>query len=64
VTITLAVTTNHEAMASVDGQIEMPLSSGDVVKARVSGRRTLLIRMRPRGYFYDSLEKVLKGKML
>jgi NAD+ kinase len=64
VTVALSVTTNHEAMASVDGQIEMPLFSGDIVKARVSGRRTLLRRLRPRGYFYDSLEKVLKGKML
>lgn len=64
VTITLAVTTTHTAIASVDGQVETPLSSGDVVKVRVSERRTLLRRLRPRSYFYDSLEKVLKGKML
>jgi NAD+ kinase len=64
VTVTLAVTTNHEAMASVDGQVETRLSSGDVVKTRVSERHTLLRRLRPRGYFYDSLEKVLKGKLL
>lgn len=53
-----------EAMVSIDGQVELPLRSGDEVKASLSQHRALLLRLRPRSYFYKELEQILKGKTL
>lgn len=60
----LKVNTGHEAMASIDGQVEFPLKDSDEVKARISPYSAVLWRLRPRSYFYNSLEQVFKGKML
>jgi len=60
----LKVSTGHEAMVSIDGQIESPLRDGDEVKAQISPYSAVLWRLRPRSYFYNSLEQVFKGKML
>jgi len=62
--VTLKVSTGHEAMVSIDGQVEFPLRDGDEVKARISPYSAVLWRLRPRSYFYNSLEQVFKGKML
>lgn len=58
----LKVTTTHEAMFSIDGQVESPLSNGDEVRVKLSPHVARFLRIQPRGYFYNSLEKRLKGK--
>jgi len=60
----LKVSTGHEAMVSIDGQVEFLLRDGDEVRARISPNSAVLWRLRPRSYFYNSLEQVFKGKML
>jgi NAD+ kinase len=60
----LKVNTGHEAMVSIDGQVEVPLKDGDEIKAQISPYCAMLWRLRPRSYFYNSLEQVFKGKML
>jgi NAD+ kinase len=61
--IQLKVTTIHEAMLSIDGQVEMPLNSGDAVKVKRSPYVGRFLRIRPRAYFYSYLESRLKGKV-
>lgn len=63
-TVRLKVTTSHEAVVSVDGQVEFPLQDGDEVTARPSPSFALLLRSRPKTYFYNSLEQILRGKVL
>jgi NAD+ kinase len=58
----IKVTTTHEAMLSIDGQVEMPLSSGDEVKVKRSRHVARFLRIRPKAYFYSYLESRLKGK--
>jgi NAD+ kinase len=60
--IQLKVTTTHEAMLSIDAQVELPLASGDEVKVRLSPYTGRFLRIRPRAYFYSYLESRLKGK--
>jgi len=61
--IRLKVTTTHEAMLSIDGQVELPLSSGDEVKIKCSPHVARFLRIRPKTYFYSYLESRLKGKI-
>jgi len=61
--IQLKVATNHEAMLSLDGQVELPLSSGDEVEVKISPHVTRFLRIQPRNYFFASLETRLKGKV-
>jgi NAD+ kinase len=60
--IQLKVTTTHEAMLSIDGQVEMPLRSGDEVKVKRSLHVAQFLRIRPKAYFYSYLESRLKRK--
>lgn len=60
--IELKVTTSHEAMLSLDGQVEMPLSSGDSVRVKLSSYVARFLRLRPKAYFYSTLEQRLRGK--
>lgn len=60
--IQLKVTTSHKAMLSLDGQVESPLRSGDEVKVKLSPYVARFLRLRPKTYFYSSLELRLKGK--
>ena len=60
--IELRVTTSHEAKLSLDGQVEIPLSSGDGVRVKLSPYRARFLRLRPKSYFYTLLEQKLKGK--
>ncbi|MBC8275313.1 MAG: NAD(+)/NADH kinase [Chloroflexi bacterium] len=60
--IQIKVTTTHEAMLSIDGQVEMPLRSGDEVKVKRSLHVARFLRIRPKAYFYSYLELRLKGK--
>jgi len=63
--IQIKVTTTHEAMLSIDGQVEMPLSSGDEVdevKVKRSRHVARFLRIRPKAYFYSYLESRLRGR--
>ncbi|MCJ7654608.1 MAG: NAD(+)/NADH kinase, partial [Dehalococcoidia bacterium] len=60
--IQIRVTTTYEAMLSIDGQVEMPLRSGDEVKVKRSLHVAQFLRIRPKAYFYSYLESRLKGK--
>lgn len=61
--IQLKVTTSHEAMLSLDGQVESPLRSGDEVRVKLSSYVVRFLRVQPRTYFYGSLELRLRGKI-
>ncbi len=60
--IQIKVTTTHEAMLSIDGQVEMPLRSGDEVKVKRSPHVARFLRIHPKAYFYSYLESRLRGK--
>jgi NAD+ kinase len=60
--IQFKVTTVHEAMLSIDGQVESQLASGDEVRVKLSPHVGRFLRIRPRAYFYSYLESRLKGK--
>jgi len=60
--IQIRVTTTHEAMLSIDAQVEMQLTSGEEVKVKQSAHVARFLRLRPRGYFYSYLDSKLKGK--
>jgi NAD+ kinase len=61
--IQIKVTTTHEAMLSIDGQVETPLRSGDKVKVKHSPHVARFLRIRPKAYFYSYLESRFKGKI-
>lgn len=61
--IELKVTTSHEARLSLDGQVEMPLSSGDRVRVKLSPYVARFLRLRPKTYFYNLLEQKLREKV-
>ncbi len=60
--VELRITTAHEATLSVDGHINLPLSSGAGVTVRLSTHKARFLRIHPQGSFYSSLEQRLKGK--
>ncbi len=62
--IQLKVTTGNEALLSIDGQVEFPLSNSAVVKVKLSSYIARFLRIRPKAYFYSHLESRLKGKIL
>ncbi len=60
--VSLRLTTFREATLSIDGHMNLPVASGDVVEVKLSGNSTRFLRLQPEGYFYSSLERRLKGK--
>jgi NAD+ kinase len=60
--VKLHVTTSHQATLSIDGHINLPLSSGAVITVRHSSNRVQFLRIHPEASFYSSLEQKLKGK--
>ena len=60
--VRLEVHTNHQAALSVDGHINLPLASGDVIIIRHSASISRFLRIHS-GDFYGSLEQKLKGKI-
>jgi NAD+ kinase len=61
--VKLRVATNHEAMLSLDGQVESKLASGDEVTVELSPYMTRFLRLQPRNYFYSTLESRLRRKI-
>ncbi|MEA2086028.1 MAG: NAD(+)/NADH kinase [Chloroflexota bacterium] len=60
--VELHVTTAHQAGLSIDGHINLPLSSGATITVRHSVKKVRFLRVHPRASFYATLEKKLKGK--
>jgi NAD+ kinase len=60
--VTLRLDTYHPATLSVDGHINLPLSSSDMITVRRSPHVARFRRIRPEESFYSSLEDKLKGK--
>ncbi|MFC2005749.1 NAD(+)/NADH kinase [Chloroflexota bacterium] len=61
-TARLCISTTHPATLSIDGHINLPLSSGAVIKVRHSSNTIRFLRIHPETSFYSSLEQKLKGK--
>jgi len=62
--IVLKAFTNHEAMISMDGQVEEQLKSGDEIAVSMAQPTVRFLRLRPRDSFYRTLVSKLKGKLL
>ncbi len=60
--VRLRLTTTHQATLSVDGHINLPLSSGAVITIKRSPNTSRFWRIHPEVAFYGSLERKLKGK--
>ena len=58
--VKMVVHTNHEAVLSVDGQVNVPLRDGDTVTAKRSPYNARFLRTSPRDLFYAALEQRLK----
>ncbi len=60
-TVGLSVTKAQEATLSIDGHINLPLSSNDCITVQLGGSKVKFLRIHPEK-FYGSLERRLKGK--
>ncbi len=58
----LKVRTDHQAMVSIDGQINLGLESGDRVKVTLSQHVARFLRVRPPAFFYSTLMERLMPK--
>ena len=61
-TIKLCLSTTHPATLSIDGHINLPLSSGATITVKHSPNTVRFLRIHPETSFYSSLEQKLKGK--
>jgi NAD+ kinase len=59
--VRLRIVTTHKATLSIDGHINLPISSGTTIVVRISTQRARFLRVNPKA-FYGSLEQKLKGK--
>ena len=59
--VKLGVSTPHQATLSIDGHINLPLSSGAIVTVKHSSDKVRFLRIYPETSFYSSLEQRLKG---
>ncbi len=60
--VKLGIKAVHPATLSIDGHINLPLSSGDTVTVKHSPNTARFLRLSDRTSFYSSLEERLKGK--
>ena len=58
----LRIDTAHQATLSIDGHINLPLTSGATITVRHSPHTARFLRIHPETSFYSSLEQRLKGK--
>jgi NAD+ kinase len=58
-TVELQVSTTHKATLSIDGQVEVPLRDGDIVRVKRSSYVTKLLRAQWPTSFYVTLEQKL-----
>lgn len=60
--VELKIDTGHQATASIDGQIDLVLLSGDSVTVQRSPHVTRFLRAQPLNYFYSTLTQRLSSK--
>jgi len=60
--VKLCITTAHQATLSIDGHINLPISSGATITVKQSANTARFLRIRSETSFYSSLEQKLKGK--
>jgi NAD+ kinase len=60
--VKLRISTPYQATLSIDGHINLSLSSGAVVTIKRSSNKARFLRIHPETSFYSSLEQRLKGK--
>jgi len=60
--VKLGISTTHQATLSIDGHINLPLSSGAVITVKQSSKTAQFLRIHPETSFYSALEQRLKGK--
>jgi len=61
-TVKLSISTTHPATLSIDGHMNLPLSTGATVTIKHSSNTVRFLRIHPETSFYSSLEQKLKGK--
>ncbi|HJX03640.1 MAG TPA: NAD(+)/NADH kinase [Dehalococcoidia bacterium] len=57
------IITTHEAMTSIDGQVESELHSGDRVKIQLSRYISNFLRLQPKSYYYGTLDLKINRKI-
>jgi len=62
VVVRLHLTTTHQATLSIDGHINLSLTSGAIITVRHSSKIGRFLRIPPEASFYSSLEQKLKGR--
>ena len=62
VMVELQVFTDHQAILTVDGQFQVELQSGDVIKVTASPHLARFVRLQDRAYFYQTLMERLSWK--
>ncbi|KPJ52842.1 MAG: hypothetical protein AMJ37_02220 [Dehalococcoidia bacterium DG_18] len=60
--VELKVRTDHQAMLSIDGQIDLALKSGDTVRVSLSPHVARFLRVQPLNFFYSILMERLVPK--
>ena len=58
----LKLITSNKAVLSIDGHINIPVSSGAVITVKTSAKKTRFLRLREQNYFFNVLEEKLRGK--
>jgi NAD+ kinase len=58
--VRLKLTADSQSVLSIDGHINVPVSSGAVVTIRPSTKKTRFLRLREQNYFFNILEEKLK----
>jgi NAD+ kinase len=62
-TVSLAVSSDHQVILTVDGQFEIEVRDGDVVEITASADSADFVRLRSPAYFYSTLLQRLKWNM-
>ena len=62
--ISLKVSTNHEAIVSMDGQVEETLKNGTGIEISITDKTTKFLRLRDKNSFYKTLTAKLNRKSL
>jgi len=61
-TIDLKIAREEKVVLSIDGQVELPLSDGQIVRVRLSPHKARFLRIHESTYFYGSLWQKLGGR--
>ena len=62
-TISMKVSTFHQATLCIDGHINLDLSTGDIIRVGVNRKRLRFLRLRSPESFYAELDHKLKGNL-